>query len=147
MLKKDKDVSLVYPYQEEFGKNGHFEIMLDDNLCIKTKKSIEDCVSVKISLDDCNDEDLKPKIEKAKEIFLLDELYNKHQIELNDLLHRYSFFRSLTREEFEKWGLINEDVSLRDLLLGLPMMSSDDVVYPLKKMKEDIISQIEENDK
>lgn len=147
MLKKDKDVSLVYPYQEEFGKNGHFEIMLDDNLCIKTKKSIEDCVSVKISLDDCNDEDLKPKIEKAKEIFLLDELYNKHQIELKDLLHRYSFFRSLTREEFEKWGLINEDVSLRDLLLGLPMMSSDDVVYPLKKMKEDIISQIENNDR
>ena len=98
-------------------------------------------------MDECNDENLKPKIEKAKEIFLLDELYNKHQIELKDLLFRYNYFRSLTREQLEKWGLIDEDLSLKDLLLGLPMMSSDDVVYPLKKMKDDIISQIESNDK
>lgn len=147
ILKANKDVPLVYPYKEEFGKNGCFEIMLDDYLFIKVKKSIEDCVSVKISLDECNDENLKPKIEKAKEIFLLDELYNKHQIELKDLLLRYSYFRSLTRKQLEKWGLIDEDMSLKDLLLGLPMMSSDDTVYPLKKMKKDIISQIECNDK
>lgn len=146
-LKGDKDVLLVYPYEEEFGKNGCFEIILDDYLFIKTKKSIEDCITVKISLDECNDKNLKPKIEKAKEIFLLDELYNKHQIELKDLLFRYNYFRSLTRERLEKWGLIDEDMSLKDLLLGLPMMSGDDAVYPLKKMKEDIISQIESNDK
>ena len=146
ILKANKDVPLVYPYKEEFGKNGCFEIMIDDFLFNK-KKVIEDCVSVKISLDECNDEDLKPKIKKAKEIFLLDELYNKHQVELKDLLLRYSYFRSLTRKQLEKWELIDEDVSLKDLLLGLPMMSSDDAVYPLKKMKDDIISQIECNDK
>jgi hypothetical protein len=147
MLKKDKDVSLIYPYQEEFGENGCFEIMLDDYLLIQEKKSVEDSVSVEISSHECGDDDLQKKINKAKEIFLLDELYKKHQIELKDLLFRYSYFRRLTKEQLEKWGLIDADVSLRDLLLGLPMMSSDDVVYPLKKMKDDIISQLEQNDK
>lgn len=147
MLKKDKDVPLIYPYLEEFGENGCFEIMLDDYLLIQEKKSIKDSISVEISSHECVDDGLQKKINKAKEIFLLDELYKKHQVELKDLLFRYRYFRSLTREQLEKWGLIDEDMPLKNLLLGLPMMSSDDAVYPLKKMKEDIISQIENNDK
>lgn len=147
MLKNDKDVSLIYPYQEEFGKNGCFEIMLDDYSLIQEKKGITDSISVQISSDECNDVDTKEKIDNSKKIFLLDELYKKHQIELKDLLFRYSYFRRLTKKQLEEWGLIDADISLKDLLLGLPMMSNDDVVHPLKKMKKDIITQLEQNDK
>lgn len=135
----------IYPYKQEFGDDGVFNICL-----IKEGKKIEEinlqedievCITV-----NCSGEKAT-LIKNSDRVFHLTAYYNAHQADLKDILFRYQYFTGSKLDELKGLNLIkptlaNKDLH-RDFILGLPLMT-ENMEFPLRKFKNDILEQLEE---
>lgn len=162
--KGDETKETIYPYLEEFGKNYVFKMDVQDVKDVKNLKNIKPKdIDYSICLDDGNlDVSLDQTFFQAKdvaefrkllhasdEVFNLTELYKAHQADLKDLLEKYVNVTGANLDELAdkyykgKGEVTDEDKqSLRRILLGLPI-KIENVDYPLRKFKEDIIDQLD----
>lgn len=134
----------IYPYKQEFGDDGVFNICL-----IKEGKKIEEinlqedievCITV-----NCSGEKAT-LIKNSDRVFHLTAYYNAHQADLKDILFRYQYFTGSKLDELKGLNLIkptpaNKDLH-RDFILGLPLMT-ENMEFPLRKFKNDIFEQLE----
>lgn len=106
------------------------------------------------------------KVQKSIKTFHLEEIYNEHKIELQNLFTRYRNYSKPKIDEITRL-ILNEKVNLDNLglnetqkndlyqkiantytkcikhnILGFPL-GADDKQYPLRKFKEDIIEQLD----
>lgn len=101
---------------------------------------------------------LTGELKNADEAFHLEDLYNMHDLELEDLFTRYRIYNksrlkniltviysaqntSITRQF--KNMISSESCRLKNVILGFPLGNSDRQ-YPLKKFKEDIVKQLDD---
>ena len=99
------------------------------------------------------------KITKSNSIFHLEQFYNEHKIEIQDLFERYKWYTKpkmcdilkfiLTPEQTEMLpeeeinNLLEEyATNLKDCILGIPLKNESE--YPLKKFKLDLIEQLDD---
>lgn len=133
---------MIYPYREEFGKKGHFFVDFDVDKIkerddAKFEKELEDDIKVRILPDDGSN--LDPKIKKSIKQLILEELYSCHQVEIKNILKR---FRMSTLSNISRYDGMKLDSKLaKDIILGLPFHGN--LVYPLQKLNEDIIEQLD----
>ena len=161
----------IYPYTEGFEE-------FDDNGKIK-KNAVFKAIpgtgnlyeSKKIELEYKNPS-LEDKMKKSNDAFLIEELYNTCQTELEDLLTRYRNYaepkiqnivsmlsidvqdklKSLNISEKQMDDLLKNislsfNKSMRDQILGIPLDSAGKEVnkeYPFRKFKKDIIKQLDD---
>lgn len=94
---------------------------------------------------------LDEKFLNANKAFHLEDLYEMHEIEINDLFLRYRIYNNPKINEIKGLFLSTEDSivtkllfnrKLKSLILGLPVCNGNKI-YPLKKFKEDIIDQMD----
>lgn len=147
--KGDESAETIYPYVEDFGKEGVFRLdshtvsdIIDLNL-LKENTSFE--ISIRIEPNE-----KKVRIENSDSIFHLTDLYNEHQLDIRDLLQRYvnslganrgNYAKAYFNKEFKNLT-IDEALELKQFILGLPL-GAGDKQYPLRKFKEDIIEQLD----
>ena len=103
---------------------------------------------------------IKNKIERSKEIFHLEDIYNMHKLDLSDFLNRYKKYSDPKRKEiiklFHDSANVNIPIDDNQLEIFLDVMSSklekellgmiecdESKQYPLKKMKEDLKKQLD----
>ena len=101
---------------------------------------------------------LTGELKNADEAFHLEDLYNMHDLELEDLFARYRIYNksrlknvltvihsarntSITRQS--KAMISAESCRLKKVILGFPL-GNGDRQYPLKKFKEDIVKQLDD---
>lgn len=137
----------IYPYKEEFGKDGAFNICLIKNgkklEDLNLQEDIEVCISVNGRVDK------QTLIKNSDRVFHLTAYYNAHQTDLKDFLLRYQYYTGAKLDELKELKLIGEgkltpangDLQ-RDFVLGLPLMT-EKIDFPLRKFKEDIFEQLE----
>lgn len=94
---------------------------------------------------------LSEEFKNANNAFHLEDLYECHEIEMNDLFSRYRNYRNHKIREiislFHKTTDININNfifagKLKKMILGLPIYKGNKE-YPLKKFKEDLIEQLD----
>lgn len=135
----------IYPYEQDFGKDGVFNIRLiregkkfeELNL----QEDIEVCIAV-----NCGGEKAT-LIKNSDRVFHLTAYYNAHQADLKDFLFRYQYFTGAKLDGLKGLNLINPTPANndlhRDFILGLPLMT-ENMEFPLRKIKNDIFEQLEE---
>ena len=144
--KKSKIRGIIYPYNQEFGDAGKFNIKLNKNADFDFPLNIHD-IQIRLKLK--GSKEIRHQILKSNKMFCILPIYNDHKIEIRDLLKRYNLYgmnkcKSLYKYfDFEK-KISSEQIPkyFRDLLLGLPL-ESEEKQYPLRKFKEDIIEQLD----
>lgn len=98
------------------------------------------------------------ELKNADEAFHLEDLYNMHDLELEDLFARYRIYNksrlkniltviysdqnTSTSRQFKNM-ISSESRRLKKVILGFPL-GNDDRQYPLKKFKEDIVKQLDD---
>lgn len=152
--------SLIYPYMEKYGDNGVFKVKYDNSFLDSDKLFGEQLDEKKIELSIEAKGPIKNKIERSKEIFHLEDIYNMHKLDLSDFLNRYKKYCEPKRREiiklFHDSANVNELIDDNQLEIFLRIMSSklekellgmiecdENKQYPLKKMKEDIKKQLD----
>lgn len=84
------------------------------------------------------------KIKNSLGIFKINERYNEHKYELNNILKRYRFYsKSKLSEIIKLLSNIKDTSEFERIILGLPI-GLNNKEYPLRKFKEDIIKQLKE---
>ena len=156
-LKSDKysDGRLIYPFEEEFGEQGRFEIDFDTGIDIKTLNMEKD-INLKLnSSNDLSSSSLarnkikKELIDNSNKAFRLIDIYNTHQDQIKEFIKRirslcgsgektYQSFDNELLELYKKQSGSAKEYA-KKILLGLP---TDNQEYPLRKMKNDILEQI-----
>ena len=101
-----EESKLIYPYKEEFGDDGVFRVKIDDAY-IETEKLFKG-----MYIDDKQKEQLriciessgskKDKVDKSKEVFHLEPIYNMHKLDLVEFLKRYRNYCDPKRTELLK---------------------------------------------
>ena len=158
-----EDSKLIYPYGEEFGDDGVFRVKIDDAY-IETEKLFKGMYT-----DDKQKEQLriciessgskKDKVDKSKEVFHLEPIYNMHKLDLVEFLKRYRNYCDPKRTELLKifrqaqpTARIDEcqlkiffDIMSSQLETQILGMYDSSEQYPLKKMKTDIKKQLDKN--
>lgn len=140
--KSDDTRETIYPYAQEFGDNGKFIVKFPDEKLsndIDFQKDIE----IEIDVKSCRESTL---IKNSISVFHLNELYNMHQLELKDFIKRFNCCKECRRKDYKNIDLKIgrwDNIRKRELILGLPLDAGDNE-YPLKKMKYDILDQLEE---
>lgn len=158
-----EESKLIYPYGEEFGDDGVFRVKIDD-VYIETEKLFKGMYT-----DDKQKEQLqiciessgskKYKIDKSKEVFHLEPIYNMHKLDLVEFLKKYRNYCDPKRTELLKiFKSVQPAVHIDEsqLKIFFDIMSSQletqilgmyDTLeqYPLKKMKTDIKKQLDGN--
>lgn len=158
-----EESKLIYPYGEEFGDDGVFRVKIDD-VYIETEKLFKGMYT-----DDKQKEQLriciessgskKDKVDKSKEVFHLEPIYNMHKLDLVEFLKRYRNYCDPKRTELLKiFKSVQPAVHIDEsqLKIFFDIMSSQletqilgmyDTLeqYPLKKMKTDIKKQLDGN--
>lgn len=165
--KGDKDNPIIYPYDGAFGKDIVFRAKYKQRDCSQNS-SITDISNVYVFFKNqkCNvletGKCIHNKEVKAKhsiETFNLEDIYNEHKIELEDLFTRYRNYSKPKIDEITKL-IVNAQLStqasndtvnqvakiytkrIKRTILGLPL-GAGDKQYPLRKFKEDIIEQLD----
>lgn len=146
-LKGDTDTKatpqMIYPYLEEFGDKGIFQMKAaTDILAEKIANLSVDDIGIFIKCTGLE----KQKIERSKQVFGLEKLYLKHRIELIDLLTRFQTYPLSNCESIAKTLRLPPEF-VYNTVMGLPLNTPDELEYPLKKFKHDIIQQLESNRK
>lgn len=162
--------NIPYPYEdfEATSKNGKNKLY--DNVMFKAfyqfakndsgKKTEKLRYGIKLRE---NGAKLTGEMKNADEAFHLEDLYNMHYLELEDLFSRYRiynksrlknilsvilsaqntpFVNKLSNILFLKAIISAESCRLKKVILGLPLGNGDQQ-YPLKKFKEDIVKQLD----
>ena len=174
--KSDKDNHIIYPYKDGFGKDMLFRAKYKD---FPEKSSILDISNVHIYFKERRCDVLETgkcihnkchQARKSIETFHLEEIYNEHKLNLQDLFTRYRNYSDPKIDEITKL-ILNERLNLdelglsedektklyqkiaktytkriRNTILGLTL-GAGDKQYPLRKFKEDIIEQLDETAK
>lgn len=158
---------ILYPYEDDFGKNFPFCVKFS-NLAAESKNlmNIENasiffkalsCNSIPLNLPICKK---CQKVDASIKTFHLEEIYNKHKIDLKDLFDRYRNYCKPKIDEITKLVLqaqLGDDCNdktistiaktysrrMKNMILGIPL-GAKDKQYPLRKFKEDIIEQLDE---
>ena len=131
-IKSDKTDEIIYPYDEEFGNDFPFRVKMNNQL--------EPTVFIKEN--DTHSEN--NKIKNSLGIFKINERYNEHKYELNNILKRYRFYsKSKLSEIIKLLSNIKDTSEFERIILGLPIGLNNEE-YPLRKFKEDIIKQLKE---
>lgn len=139
--KLDSSEETIYPYADSFEKDGIFCIDFSEEKKIEDLNLQKDIV-VKIDVTECRKKTL---IENSKKVFHLEELYNKHQLEIHDFVKRFNCCMECRQRDFQnitiREDLLNDNQK-SELILGMPL-DAEATEYPLKKMKTDILEQLE----
>ena len=139
--KSDDIRETIYPYEQKFGNNGKFIINLPNG---KSSNDIDFQKDIEIDIDvkSCDERIL---INNSISVFHLKELYKMHQLDLKDFLKRFNCCMECRRNDYKninikvgRW----DNLRKRDLILGFPLDAGNNE-YPLKKMKYDILDQLE----
>lgn len=88
-LKHDEDTCqtpIVYPYKDSYGKQASFETVSKDSDDITAWVGAAEEYQIKIKYSDGIDPELKCKIERAVNLFKLEDLYSKHSDYVRDIL-------------------------------------------------------------
>lgn len=158
-----EESKLIYPYGEDFGDDGVFRVKIDDAY-IETEKLFKGMYT-----DDKQKEQLriciessgskKDKVDKSKEVFHLEPIYNMHKLDLVEFLKRYRNYCDPKRTELLKifrqaqpTAHIDEgqlkiffDIMSSQLETQILGMYDTSEQYPLKKMKTDLKKQLDKN--
>lgn len=119
--KRDLDRKIVYPYDEEFGKNAVFRVIPQkkyfdygdpfdylhgesDDFTIKFigngGSSLQSDILLKDRLSYIEDTNLRERVQGTIEVFNLEELYEEHKTEIKDILKtRFYFSKEYVRAE------------------------------------------------
>ncbi len=171
--KREFGERILYPYNEEFSKDVIFRAKFTKEN--PENSSILDISNTHIFFKDrqCNIletgkciHNKQTKARKSIKTFHLEEIYNEHKIELQDLFTRYrnyskpkidEIMRLILNDKINLDGFDLDDAQKKDLyqkiastytkrikrtILGLPL-GAGDKQYPLRKFKEDIIEQLD----
>lgn len=161
----------IYPYTEgfeEFDDNGEIK----KNAVFKAIPGSGNLYESKAIKLEYNNPSLEDKMKKTNDAFLIEELYNTCQTELEDLLTRHRNYAypkiqniidmlskdvknkldSLKISQEQKDDLLKEisssfNKSMRNQILGIPLNSAGKEVnkdYPFRKFKNDIIKQLDD---
>jgi len=131
-IKSNKRCKIIYPYDEEFGDDYPFRVKMNNQLLPK--------VFIKKN----NNHSNKNKVKNSLKVFRINERYNEHTLELNDILKRYKFYSKNKLSEITKlFHHVKKSLDLERIILGLPIGLNKEE-YPLRKFKEDIIKQLKE---
>ena len=143
--KSDDIRETIYPYAQNADEDGFFLIVLSDDVPLE---DIDFSNDIKVSIE-ANPGDNELQMKNSINVFHLKELYNKHQLELKDFIKRFNCCKTCRQQDYanvildkNEWN----DARKRDLILGLPLDAAN-IEYPLKKMKKDILKQLEEIEK
>lgn len=171
--KREFGERILYPYNEEFSKDVIFRAKFTKE--IPENSSILDISNTHIFFKDrqCNIletgkciHNKQTKARKSIKTFHLEEIYNEHKIELQDLFTRYrnyskpkidEIMRLILNDKINLDGFDLDDAQKKDLyqkitstytkhikrtIFGIPL-DVGDKQYPLRKFKEDIIEQLD----
>ena len=149
------DGQLIYPFEEEFGEQGRFEIDFDTGIDIKTLNMEKDINLMLNSSNDLSSPSLnrnkvkKQLVDNSNKVFRLIDIYNTHQDQIKEFVNRIRSLRGCGEKTYQSFD--NELLELykkqsgcakeyaKKILLGLP---TDGQEYPLRKMKNDILEQV-----
>lgn len=173
VVEKDGCIKWVpYPYIDCFEEviNGEKVEHVKFKTSFKLKKDISnntEQLGYKVKIKDV-DGVLGEKLINAKEAFHLEDLYEKHEIELDDLFERYRNYSDPKIDEITKLIVSTDDTisgrsqdesefitkknvaiyvkRAKNIILGLPL-GPGEKQYPLRKFKEDTIAQLDETRK
>lgn len=158
-----EESELIYPYGEEFGGDGVFRVKIDDAY-IETEKLFkgmytddEQKEQLRICIESSGSN--KDKVDKSKEVFHLEPIYNMHKLDLVEFLKRYRNYCDPKRTELlkifrqaqpavhldESQLKIFFDIMSSQLETQILGMYDTSEQYPLKKMKTDIKKQLDDN--
>ena len=146
---------LIYPFEEEFGEQGRFEIDFDAGKNIDTI-NIENDINLKLNTSDdlsspssVRKQIKKQLIDNSNQAFQLIKIYNAHQDQIKEFVRRIRSLRGSGLKMYQAFDkelldLYNKQSGstkeyAKKILLGLPTDSQE---YPLRKMKKDILDQI-----
>ena len=176
---KDGNIKLtIYPYTEGFEMSDNTGEIRNIAVfkAVPGPRGVYESKSVELKheIQPSNDEErlLDDKITKSNDAFLIEELYNTCQTELEDLLTRHRNYAypkiqnimdmlskdvqdklsNLDIPKEQKEDLLKEislsfNKSMRDQILGVPLDSAGKEVnkeYPFRKFKKDIIKQLDD---
>lgn len=139
--KHNKTRSIIYPFEEEFGNDGEFKLVVD-----KTKKPynrrefrgiIEDNSIVKLTTKEGSI--LKRRINGADNVFHLSEIYSQETSFIRDLIYKIRSY-SDRLGNMKLFKLLKKENEFFYLFFNLPM--DDNVIYPYQKFTKDILKQI-----
>lgn len=174
--KNDRGQNIIYPYTESFEHKDDKQTIIKDAKFrstfltkLKNEENILHSNNIKIYFNTkaCHIFQMKQRIRNSIDTFHLDEIYNEHKLDLQDLFTRYRNYSDPKIDEITKL-ILNERLTLDGLslseeskaklyhkiaktytkrikrtILGLPL-GAGDKQYPLRKFKEDIIEQLDE---
>ena len=163
--KKVKWRNIPYPYEDfdAISKSGEKKLYDDVNFkafyqFVKDEsgeQTDELCYGIKLRK---NGNKLSGEMKNADDAFHLEDLYNMHDLELNDLFSRYRIYnksrlkniltviysaQNTSNSRQFKSMISTESCRLKKVILGFPL-GNDDRQYPLKKFKEDIVKQLDD---
>lgn len=158
-----EESKLIYPYEEGFGDDGVFKVTIDgayietENLFKGMYTDDEQKEQLRICIESSGSK--KDKVDKSKEVFHLESIYNMHKLDLVEFLKRYKNYCDPKRTELLKIFKQVQSAAHIDenqLKIFLDIMSSQletqilgmydtSEQYPLKKMKTDIKKQLDGN--
>lgn len=140
-IKHDKDANIIYPYKEGFGNAGKFQIKRDDAHDIEFPVIIQN-LKPKVTIKELEGDALQSRIQKSKEVLHLEEIYSKHQLDINDLLLRYNRYGKMKKKEIAKNLEMPESV-IKKMILGFPLQIGKKRNYILEKFKKDVVEQLD----
>ena len=167
--KRDSESEILYPYEDEFGKNYFFRVKFGEKS--GDSENLINIKNAKVFFKNtfCNSEETCQKcvkVHNSTKTFNLDKIYNEHTIELKDLFDRYRNYCQPKRKDILRLfhedelknsidGLTEKQIDavlslyakkMKNMFLGLPL-GTEGKEYPLRKFKEDIIEQLDETRK
>lgn len=165
--KRDFGEGILYPYEDEFGKDYPFRVRFSTDSTESTNLISIENVDIYISKPNCKNKSVNYSIcnkclsvNESKKTFHLEKIYNKHKLDLKDLLMRYRNYNAPKIDDILNVFLdaempdaqISKDdkekilqfyaKKMKKVFLGLPV-GYEKKQYPLRKFKEDIIEQLD----
>lgn len=147
-IKRDDDRDIVYPYKESFEKKNildknfaFFRMRRKDKVPFKTTNVYR--IPKTIKLDVVGSGIPKSRMDNSKEMFALEELYSRHELDLNDLLLRYSLYGKLNIRALSQL-LKTPEALIKKVILGIPLQIGTKKEFVLRKFKEDITRQLDD---
>ena len=161
---KKTEKEVVYPYDEDFGNKVKFKLVPqikegENALGFFRGESDDFCVKLQLLNENELENDYKQRVKKSKKHFRLEELYNEHKPEIQDILRNAYYFNeeyintaviplitkihnNISEAKVDKAGLQEE---ARNMLFFNRLRQSEWEMRPLAKLTADICDWIDEN--
>lgn len=165
--KRDYGEGILYPYEDDFGMQYPFRVKFSNDSAKSANLINVENVDVYIGVPHCKSGSINTsicskcfRVNESKKTFHLEEMYNKHKLDLKNLLMRYRNYNApkiddvlnifldaelenihISKDEKEKIIQLYAK-KMKNIFLGLPI-GCGNKQYPLRKFKEDIIDQLD----